>query len=165
MSERDGSTGRIPIESFVVSVYVCKKEDDRGRYLLLKRKSKYMYGLWQQVSGKIKKGETGWQAAIREIKEETGLVPESLYSADVVESFYEANQNCVNIIPVFVAFVGGDSKVVLSSEHSEYKWLAAEEAIEHVSFPLQKMAIDLIEKQFVRRNPPEELKINRGFST
>jgi dATP pyrophosphohydrolase len=31
------------------------------------------------VSGAVEAGETGWAAALREIEEETGLVPERFY--------------------------------------------------------------------------------------
>ena len=40
------------------------------------------------VSGGIHPEEKAWEAAIREVKEETGLTPERLYSADAVETFY-----------------------------------------------------------------------------
>ncbi|GIS53581.1 hypothetical protein Ct9H90mP29_06230 [bacterium] len=31
--------------------------------------------LWQGVAGKIEEGETSWEAAIRELEEETGFFP------------------------------------------------------------------------------------------
>jgi dATP pyrophosphohydrolase len=155
-----GGNGDVPIKSFVVSVYVCRKARGRGRYLILKRKSRYMFGLWQQISGKIRKGEKAWEAALREIQEETGIVPESLYSVDIVESFYEVNQNCVNIIPVFVAFVSGNPEIKLSREHSEFKWITAREADRFLTFPQQKSSILIIEREFVKNKPPDMLKIN-----
>jgi len=158
--KKDEINGEIAIKAFVVSVYVCRKKNGQGRYLILKRKSGYMYGLWQQVSGKILQDEKGWQAALREIKEETGIVPESLYSVDVVESFYEATQNCINIIPVFVAFVSDNCDVKLSSEHSEYRWVTAQEAMAYVSYAPQKMSIETIEREFVNKEPPETLRID-----
>ncbi|HBD83024.1 MAG TPA: NUDIX hydrolase, partial [Dehalococcoidia bacterium] len=45
---------------------------------------------WQEISGLIEPRETAWEAALREIKEETGLTPYRFYSADFVERFYES---------------------------------------------------------------------------
>ena len=41
-------------------------------------KIKYMPGLWQMVTGKMKDGETAYQTALREIKEETTLKPDKV---------------------------------------------------------------------------------------
>ena len=60
----------------VVDAYVYRKTGDKIKYLILKRARTKMYEhLWQGVAGKIEKGEQAWQAAIRELKEETGLDP------------------------------------------------------------------------------------------
>ena len=40
------------------------------------------------VSGGIEQGETATAAALREIREETGLSPSTFYLADAVETFY-----------------------------------------------------------------------------
>jgi dATP pyrophosphohydrolase len=40
------------------------------------------------VSGGIEEGETAVEAALREIQEETGICPGTLYSADAVKNFY-----------------------------------------------------------------------------
>lgn len=152
----------IPIRSFAISAYLARVEDGRGRYLVLKRVSKYLKGSWQQVSGRIEPGETGWQAALREIREETGLVPTRFYSANETEVFYESQQNCINVIPVFVGFVEADARVVLSAEHDEFRWVSAEEAKELLPFGVQVATIQRLEATFVRGAPPEFLRIRTG---
>ena len=128
--------------------------------MILRRASKYLYQTWQQVSGRIERGETGWQAALREIREETGLVPARLYSADETEIFYEHRQNCINMIPVFVGFVEGDPTVLLSrNEHDAFRWITAEAAPEFLSFPIQVATIQWLEARFVRDQPPDFLRI------
>ncbi len=149
----------IPIRTCVVSAYIFRKKADQIQFLIIKRKSPYMFGLWQQVAGKIEKGETAPQAALREIKEETGLIPKALYSADIVEIFYEDNHKCIHIIPVFAAITDSKAKVVLSEEHSHFKWVSAKQAIRDMAFVQQKSSIDIINREFALKKPPEELKI------
>ena len=88
-------------------------------------------------------------------------VPERLYSANQTEMFYEHNQNCINLVPIFVGFVTGDSEVILApDEHDASKWITAEEAGRYLPFSNQVAAIDYIEQQFVRRQPSEFLRID-----
>jgi 8-oxo-dGTP diphosphatase len=47
--------------------------DDRGRLLLIKRGHEPDAGLWSLPGGRVQPGETGEQAVVREIREETGL--------------------------------------------------------------------------------------------
>lgn len=153
---------QIPIRSFAISAYLARVEDGEGRYLVLKRLSKDLKGSWQQVSGRIEPGETGWQAALREIREETGLVPARFYSANETEVFYEPRQNCINVIPIFVGFIDGDARVVLSAEHDEFRWVTAQEAKEILPFGVQVATIQRLEATFVRGTPPEFLRIPTG---
>jgi dihydroneopterin triphosphate diphosphatase len=143
-----------------LSAYIVEVSQRGGRYLILRRRSSYLSGTWQQVSGHIEDGETGWQAALREIAEETGLIPNRLYSANQTEIFYEHRQNCINIVPIFVAFLETHANVVLSEqEHDAFKWIAAAEAREFLPFDNQVAAINYIEERFVKQHPPEFLRI------
>lgn len=151
--------GNVSIKTNFVAIYVCKKIKGNARYLILKRKSKYMHGLWGQVAGKIEDGETAWQAALRETKEETGITPEKLYTVDIVESFYEITSNHISIIPAFVAFVAESSSVSLSNEHSEYKWVTANQAKKLLPFIQQKRTIDIIQQEFILKEPLENLRV------
>lgn len=47
-----------------------------GRYLLVQEKQQSAYGLWNLPAGHVDKGETLEEAAIREMKEETGYAVE-----------------------------------------------------------------------------------------
>ena len=62
----------IPITCFGVSVVVLRNTSGEVETLLMKRK-KSLVGAWCQVAGRLEKDETGWQAALREMKEETHL--------------------------------------------------------------------------------------------
>jgi dihydroneopterin triphosphate diphosphatase len=159
MGDKPKVQQEIPIRSFSISAYIARVEDGEGRYLLLRRLSKYLEGTWQQISGLVQTDETGWQAALREIREETGIVPSRFYSANETEVFYERRQNCINVVPVFVGFVEGDVDVVLSAEHSEYRWVTARDAHEFLTFHQQVATVKHLEEVFVRNTPPEFLRI------
>jgi dATP pyrophosphohydrolase len=107
----------------VIDAYVFNRKSKEIRFLLLKRaKTKIYEHLWQGVAGKIEAGEAAWEAAIRELKEETGFEPVRIFVADHVSKFYEAHGDWVNMVPVFGIEVE-DEEVKLSGEHCEFKWV------------------------------------------
>ena len=80
------------IEVRVIDAYVFRTTSAGLLFLVLKRAKTKMYEhIWQGVAGKIEDGETSWEAAIRELKEETGLAPLKIFVADHVSKFYETN--------------------------------------------------------------------------
>ena len=72
---------------------------------------------WETVHGTIEPGETPVQASLRELREETGLVPEKFYNLSRTEAFYQHRTDELAVIPVFVAFVAAGATVRLSAEH------------------------------------------------
>ena len=149
----------LPIRCYGVSSFLLKKENDGYRVLLLKRK-KTVKDIWAGVSGKIEAGEKAWQAVLREIKEETGLTPEKLYSADICEQFYEVDKDSIWIAPVFVAYVSDNAVVIINEEHSEFGWFTFEEAMLNVPFTGQRRILRHIKEEFVQRQPVEWLLID-----
>jgi dihydroneopterin triphosphate diphosphatase len=150
----------IPVKSFSIAAYVCRVVSGRGRYLVIRRSTPYLRGTWQMISGAVEPGETGWEAALREIEEETGLVPDRFYSADLLEQFYRPDIDCVVLVPVFVAFVEADREVRLSWEHEAFEWIGVEEADRYLLFENQRSAIRNIERRFVQEAPNELLRID-----
>lgn len=55
-------------------VAACVIRDEKGRYLLVQEAQPKVYGLWNLAAGHVDKGESIEEAAVREAKEETGLV-------------------------------------------------------------------------------------------
>jgi len=127
--------------------------------MLLLRRSPVSNGQWCQVAGGIEQGETAWQAALREIKEETGLVPDLFYSGDICEQFYEIDQDAIWIGPVFVGFVSDNQTFVLNDEHTDFQWVTIEEAQNIVPFAGQRRVYEHIKHEFVDRPPNELLRI------
>jgi dihydroneopterin triphosphate diphosphatase len=94
----------LEIISGYVEVHVFRYNNQKIEYLLLRRGDKVIYpGLWQIVTGKIKEGEKAYETALREVQEETGLVPERLWVAPKVNQFYSAEKDAIYIVPVFAA--------------------------------------------------------------
>ena len=99
-------------------------------------------GSWEAVHGHIEPGETPAEAAGREIREETGLLPARLYSLSRVESFYQHRLDEVALVPVFAGWVEGRAEVTLSLEHDAFDWVPAELAAERFSWPREARAVE-----------------------
>ena len=128
----------------VVDAYVFRKDKNKIRFLLLKRANKKIYEhLWQGVAGKIETGETAWQAALRELDEETGLKPIRMFIADHISKFYEKIEDRINLVPVFGIEVESE-EVRLSNEHTEFRWMGVDEAEESLVWNGQKKGIRMV---------------------
>ncbi|MFZ0454523.1 MAG: NUDIX pyrophosphatase [Ignavibacteriaceae bacterium] len=137
------------IISKMIEVHIFRETGDGIEFLLLKRSEKVIYpGLWQMVNGKIKNVEKAYQTALREIREETGIVPEKLWVVPKVNSFYSHENDNIMLLPVFAAQFNFFSKVVISSEHSEFKWVNPEEAKKLLAWDGQRQSVDLILNYF-----------------
>ena len=136
----------------VVDCYVYRRTDDGILFLLMKRNLNKIYEhLWQGVAGKIEEGETSSEAAIRELKEETGLSPVNMFVADHVSKFYEVHGDRINLVPVFGIEV--DSEIInLSEEHISYKWVDINEALNTLVWNGQKKGIQTVHDMVINNN-------------
>ncbi len=99
-------------------------KNSKGQYLLLKRCSPYSGETecrWDIPGGRINPGEPLDEALAREIKEETNLVmkdpPEILYAQDILRV---EGKHVVRL----TFEVSAKGEVLLSDEHTEYKWMS-----------------------------------------
>lgn len=148
----------IPIRSFAVSVVILRETASTHEFLLLRRNGS-LAGEWCQIAGAIEAGETAWQAALREVEEETGLTPIRFYSADICEQFYEADRDAISLLPVFVGYVHSAATVRLNAEHSEFQWLPFDAAVWMVPFAGQRKILKHIQQEFVESEPSAWLLI------
>lgn len=138
------------IISNLVEVHIFRETDHSFEFLLLKRAENQIYpAVWQMVSGKIKEREKAFETSLRELKEETNLTPLKMWIAPKVNSFYSSQTDSICLIPVFAVQVKKDSKVIISNEHSEYKWVTSNEAKQLLAWDGQRKAVDLIEEYFL----------------
>lgn len=101
-------------------------------------------GAWEVVHGSIEAGEHPREAALRELREETGCVPARLYNLSRVESFYRHTFDEVGFIPGFAAFID-PAAVTLSAEHDAAEWLSLPAAQGRLAWPRERRALDDIQ--------------------
>lgn len=142
-----------------ISVVLLKKTEHQCQVLLLKRASSILHDVWCYIGGGIETGEKAWQAALREIQEETGITHVTLYNSNKFDQFYSSIDDFIYLAPVFVGFVEEKQDVKLNNEHKEFKWMSFEEASEKVTLPGNDEVLRFIEKHFVKRDPLEWLRV------
>ncbi len=135
------------IVSNMIEAHIFREINDDIEFLLLKRSEKEIYpGLWQMVTGKVEAGENAYQAAIREINEETGLNAERIWVVPNVDTFYSHELNEISLLPVFAAKVNGTEKIKISDEHTESCWYKPEETKKLLAWEGQRHSVDLIKR-------------------
>jgi len=98
-------------------------------------------GTWESVHGHILPDERPADAAVRELREETGLGAARLYNLSRVEAFYLHRRDLVALIPAFCAIVPPGAAVRLSEEHDRSEWVAPEEAGRRFYWPRERRAL------------------------
>ena len=139
------------IESSLIEVHIFRRVGNDLEFLLLKRASNEKYpDLWQMVTGSIE-NEDAHQTALREINEETGLTPIKFWVVPNINSFYSPERDVIVMIPVFAVLVDENQNVIISEEHSEFKWVKKEEAIKLLAWPGQRNSVEIIYEYFTNQ--------------
>src|SRR5699024_9425296 len=103
--------------------------------------------------------EHAWQTALRELREETALVPRELFATSFCEQCYNAQDDLIEVVPAFVAWVHPAATVQLNREHSASTWLDLVQARECVPFGSQRQLLTYVEQEFIERLPSPHLRI------
>lgn len=129
----------------LIDVYVLRGAGAQLEVLALRRAAGGRCpGSWETVHGHIEDAELPQQAAMRELQEETGLVPARLYNLSRVETFYLHGSDHLSLVPVFAAFVE-PAEVRLGPEHDAFEWLSAASARGRFAWPRERRAVSDIE--------------------
>jgi len=141
----------------LIDLYPYRFSGNTPEFLLCKRSSSKIYsGQWRMIGGKVKPGETYWQAALRELREETALSPEKFWAVPSINHFYEAKSDQILSIPVFAAEINLSASPVLNEEHSAFGWFDAKEATGRIIWPEQQRLITTINQIITSTEIPEE---------
>ncbi|HEX9485103.1 MAG TPA: NUDIX domain-containing protein [Gemmatimonadaceae bacterium] len=124
-----------------VEVHVIWHTSAEWRVLILRRAADTRCpGSWEAVHGRIEAGETPAAAAVREVREETGLEILRLYNVRV-QPFYLHRSNTVQLSVVFAAFADPRSPLRLGAEHAAGEWVDDEEAFERFFWPGDRQSL------------------------
>ena len=149
----------IRVRCTMASVVVLRGSAQDARVLLVLRAGPALRGAWSYIAGHLEMGESLWQCALRELTEETSLTPVAFYSADRCEQFYDVKDECIQLVPAFVAIVANDAVVHLNREHSAFRWMDFAAAINALPFGGQRDLFAHVQREFVQRTPPAWLQL------
>ena len=98
----------------------------------------YESGHWDYVKGHIEEGEDELTTLKRETKEEAGIEEENIKIIDnfkeTIQYFYRHEGKLIKKEVIFYLAESKTKDVVLSHEHTDFKWLPYEEALAQLTF-------------------------------
>ena len=151
-----------PIAVGVVDVIVFRQVQRGWQVLAMQRAPGVRCpGAWELVHGRVEPGERLEAAAVRELREETGLAPQRLLSISM-HPFYVAPTGTVQLAAVFAAVVEPDAKVTLGEEHTRLAWLTPGQARRRLVWPHERRVVDEARHLLGAREVHDVLEIPRG---
>ncbi|MBT3329358.1 MAG: NUDIX domain-containing protein [Nitrosopumilus sp.] len=127
------------IEETSAGIILYRKENSKKLFLLLH----YPSGHWDFVKGKMEKGETIQQTAVRETKEETGIT-DITFVEDFEEWIGYNFKHKGELIQKKVVFFLAETKtktIKISHEHSGYTWMDYNASMEKTTFENAKTVL------------------------
>ena len=120
------------IEERSAGIVIFRKKGDTIFFLLLN----YPAGHWDFVKGKIESGESDINTAIRETKEETGIIDLEFVDGfnEKIEYNFQFEGKLIHKEVVFFLAKTITEDIKISHEHTDYMWLDFEKALMKTTF-------------------------------
>ena len=127
------------IEETSAGIVLFRNVDSKILFLLLH----YPSGHWDFVKGKMEKGESIHETAIRETREETGITDITLLNGfeEWIEYSFQFQGELVHKRVVFFLAETKTREVLISHEHLDYTWVDYQTAIEKTTFANAKSVL------------------------
>ncbi len=142
-----------------VDVWPFRMRDGEAEFLLLHRVAGEDPPFWQGVSGWIEPDELPHETALRELREETGLEAQALFTVDAILDLYKWQRGTVETVVPFAARVADGVDPILSDEHDEWRWGTVSAALALLPYEPQREAIRRIAGDLLER--PEAAYLHR----
>lgn len=127
------------IEETSSGIVLFRRENGKILFLLLH----YPSGHWDFVKGKMEKGETYHETALRETKEETGITDVKFLDnfEEWIRYNFQYNGELVDKKVVFFLAETKTKEVEISHEHLDYTWMDYVTAMEKTTFDNAKTVL------------------------
>lgn len=106
----------------------------KNTYLLIR----YGHGHWGFVKGHVERNESCEETFFREAEEEAGIAQSNLRIIEgfreTIHYFYRKEGRTIYKEVVYLLAESATADVQLSHEHTDYRWLPYEEALEQVTY-------------------------------
>ena len=127
------------IEETSAGIVLFRKEDSKILFLLLH----YPSGHWDFIKGKMEKGESTHETAIRETKEETGITDITFLEnfEEWIKYDFQYQGELVRKKVVFFLAETKTKEVMISHEHLDYTWMDYNTSMEKTTFDNAKTVL------------------------
>ncbi|HJJ23601.1 MAG TPA: NUDIX domain-containing protein [Nitrosopumilus sp.] len=127
------------IEETSAGIVLFRKEDSKILFLLLH----YPSGHWDFIKGKMEKGESTHETAIREAKEETGITDITFLEnfEEWIKYDFQYQGESVHKKVVFFLAETKTEEVMISHEHLDYTWMDYNTSMEKTTFDNAKTVL------------------------
>ena len=135
----------------LVDVYLFRRRGPRPgevEFLQMRRAAEaVLAGTWQPVIGHALAGERAAQTALRELREETGLLSQEItgfWQLEETNPYFLHAAEAVVLSPGFAVEAPADWEPVLNAEHEARRWVRRDHAGNAFLWPGQRRAIGQI---------------------
>jgi len=125
----------VPKQLVASGFIVFRRLQNQFQYLLLQ--TSYGEHHWTPPKGHVDPGESEFETALRETEEEAGLKADQLHILKDFEKslHYQVNGKPKKVVYWLSELKNPDDQIVLSHEHTDFKWLCFEDACTYSKFP------------------------------